>query len=145
MSAVYIYCRFVLMVSLSLCFIWRGQEYSCHTKKGMFVHSLSGCITQKVSFSVHVFFWYSCKVQYLRFVCFHVKHKKHALYKKIFYIRKKTNIDYILYVCVTYYKRSQKSNKKTITSYVDHFFLCLAFLLFYFMIIFKKHLFQNDC
>ena len=53
------------------------------------VHCLSGCTTKKSRVSVHDFFLYTPGVQYLILTRFHVKHKKHDLYKKnMIYIRK---------------------------------------------------------
>ena len=62
-------------------------------------------------------------------MCFHDKHEKHALYKNILYNRQKINNDYILYVRVKTIAKIRSKNNK---SYVDHFFLCMDFSLFYF-------------
>ena len=64
-----------------------------------------------------IFFLYIRKVQYLRFVSFHVKHEKHVLYKKILYNRQKINNDYILYVRVKTIAKIRSKNNKIVRGY----------------------------
>ena len=81
-----------------------------------------------------IFFLYSRKVQYLRFVSFHVKHEKHVLYKKILYNRQKINNDYILYVRVKTIAKIRSKNNKIVRGYFLplYGFFAILFLWLYF-------------